>query len=151
MAFYNHFTVMESRCRIHVSQPTLTSTGNQFAALFLSGASSDYTISSSLTDLAETLPAKLLDWGFVGSANNSKSLCFDSQWIKFDPKEFFGKKVDVLYADFQGSASASPVEQAFFNILVGAWDRSADTDTVQCLVELEFVAAFSEPKPLPSS
>jgi len=152
MAWYNHFTVVSSRCRVHVSQPTLTSTGNQFCAVALTGASSDITTAtSSLAELSEKLEPSKFDFGMVGTANNSKSILYTSKWINFDGKTFFGKSLDVLYADFQGNASTSPVEQAFFNIIVGAWDESADTDTVRALVEIEYKARFSEPKLLPVS
>jgi len=151
MTWYNHFTVVSSRFRVTISQPTLTSTGNQFAAVCLTGASSDVTTTTSLDELFETKQTKLWDWGFIGTANYSKSLAFTSKWIRFNSKEFFGKKPDVLYADFQGNASNSPVELAFFNLIVGSWDASADTDSVRCLIEIEFDSLFSEPKPLPSS
>lgn len=151
MAFYNHFTVVSSRARIHVSQPTATTTGNQFALLCLTGASADISVSTALSDYCEIIDPSIRDWGLLGTLNNGRSAMFESKWIKFDAKKFFGKQLNVLYADFQGSASSSPVEQAFFNVVVGAWDGSSDTDAVRALVEIEFFARFSEPKPLPAS
>lgn len=151
MAFYNHFTVVKSRFRVTVSQPTLTSTGNQFVAVYLSGASGDYTTSTGLSTIIETIPERLRDWGFVGTANNSVSQHYRSKWIPFDMVSFFGKQANVLNANFQGTTSSSPAEQAFFNITVGSWDQSSDTDSVRIQVEIEFTAMFSEPKPLPAS
>lgn len=151
MAYYNHFTVVHSRMRVHVSTPTLTSTGNQYVAVCLTGASGDVSSTTTLTDILETIPDTNRDWGMVGTANNGRSVMYDSKWITFDAKRFFGKNLDVLYSDFQGSASGSPAELAFFNIFVGAYDRTSDTDAVQVVVELEYTARFSEPKLLPSS
>lgn len=151
MAYFNHFTVVGSRFRVHCSQPTLTSTGNQFCAVALTGASGDFTTVTTLGEVIEAVAPESRDWGFVGTANNSKSICFTSKWIKFDAQKFFGKPLNVLYSDFQGSASSSPAELAFFNILVGAWDRTSDTDTVHLQVEVEYMARFSEPKLLPGS
>lgn len=151
MALYNHFTVVASRARVHISQPTLTGTGNQFCVIALVGASSDFNTTTTLSDYVECVEKNRMDWGIVGTSSNSRSVMFTSKWINFNAKQFFGKKPDVLYADFQGSASASPVEQAFFNVMVGAWDGSSDTDVLRCFIEIEYTARFSEPKPLPAS
>jgi len=153
MLWYNHFSVLRSRCRITASQPTLTSTGLQVAGLALSGGTGDVPglIGYGLDALLEGLPEQQVEWGFCGTTGNSVTTRFKSQWMEFDSKQFFGKKVDVLNANFQGSTSASPVEQAFFTAFVGAWDGASDTDSIRFLVEIEFDAVFSEPKPLPAS
>lgn len=63
----------------------------------------------------------------------------------FSAKKFFGTKNIVGKDLYRGSTSASPTEEAYFQIWVASI-AGGDPTTMNFLLEIEYIAVLTEPK-----
>lgn len=68
---------------------------------------------------------------------------------KFSSKKFFGKKT-INENDYRGTNAASPTENAFFEVYVATVGTN-NPDLTTLLVTIDYIALFTEPKPLAQS
>lgn len=68
---------------------------------------------------------------------------------KFSSKKFFGKKT-INENDYRGTNAANPTENAFFEVYVATVGTN-NPDLTTILVTIDYIALFTEPKPLAQS
>lgn len=151
MAWYDHFCVVRSRIKVTAGIGTATTIGVSAWGVGLfddSSAANNILGSGSLEGMVEQ------GHGFRIGGTSAHTTGPRSNWTMgaaFDFKNFFGSQANASLAEFRGSVSASPTEQAYFTVWVVPWDGSSDIDTTRFLVEIDFDAILTEPKNLARS
>lgn len=134
---YDHYTVIGSKIKVTFSEIDAPSFPIQ-CGIFLNDN----------TTLIPTLASDVAEQ----SLGRIKLLSSDHPWCvqskKFSLKKIYGK-VNVSQDGYRGDASSNPTEQSYYSLFAQCYpDQSA---TVQCLVELEYIAIWSELKDIASS
>lgn len=153
MTFYDHYTVVKSSC--HVSAQNTSSASGVYPGVWgitLSDNSSGIAALGSLDHVLESRMAgtdRSAPYGYAGG--NSDGQTKPNQITRyFDTQKFFRVNDVVGKADYRGSASTNPNEQAywdvwFYSILVN------DPGPVSFVVTIDYIVKFTEPKPLAQS
>lgn len=145
---YNHFTVIGARVKWTISR---TGGGNGQQVLYIVPWINDDS-ATSITDiatLAEQTNARIrtLEPGGGNSVTgNNRSIV--SQ--KFSAKKFFGN-FTVTQAQYKGNASSSPSEQAVFQLSMSTNGLAAENVNVDVLVEVSYIAVWTEPREIGGS
>jgi len=146
MGLYNHYTVVGSKITVRNVQSGNVTNGG-FYGVTLSGSAGDL---SSLTN--ETIlehPGSTNK--FISAGHQLASSMNDATITKgYSAKRFHGIPDIIGKSEYQGTASANPVEQAFFTVWYAAVS-SEDAGSVPFVVTMEFYAVFTEPRTLASS
>lgn len=145
MAQYNHFTVLYSKCELELTDNVeyknviyrvwLTSTFDELSNAFAAGPQALVELPRHSESLTQTI-------GSYKGKDRTVSMTFDAP-------RFFNKTSDSIVGDsnFQGSAAASPTEDAFF--IIGGYHPTAAavafTDH-SLRVTITYYAVFTEPK-----
>lgn len=144
MSYYDHFTVIGSKCEMRYLP---NGTNNQRPAYFGVALADDSTVLNGLNknNLLET---RLKTYpGVAGAVNLNWT---QIRRMGFSAKKFFKKSAVVDDTGYRGSASADPVEQAFFipwvyNI------AGVDPSALNFLITIEYIAVLTEPKVITGS
>lgn len=145
MAQYDHFCVLGSKLKVTYMPVDGTTNVPSILGILLSDTGSRATASTSVEYLLESRYARK-SMRLAGPIMGDKqATCVHT----FSASKFFGKsKQAVLGTDkYIGSASADPTDGAFFEIFAGAPTATTDPSGINLLVEIEYVAVLSEPKP----
>lgn len=144
--FYNHYTVVGSRCKATFYANTSTA-----------GDVSNNVVCIGLHDdpiLPVTTPAGLYEQPqlvttALGTADGNRAIANLSK--NFSAKRFFGTKYINGVDQYQGNIGVSdPVEQALFGIHCGSAGTGNPT-AIDVKVEIEYIAVLQEPKNLARS
>lgn len=154
MTAYNHFTVIGAKIKVTpVRTAGINVTNNMVWGIALTASSNDVSgliSGGTYEDLLETRmigTSRFRHGGTVYNLNKSSDTCT----LKFSAKKFFRKKAIVGDSLYRGDTGSSPSEIAFFTIWGCPPDGSSDSDSQQFLVEIEYIAVLTEPKPLAAS
>ena len=141
MTMYNHYQVLGARIRVSVA------TGQISDAHFIAVKVDDN------TTLTSTSPQLLLEQPnmtrkLVSNTNQSTIITANFSATKF----WKLKNLSGQYnSELVGDVAANPIDSAFFNIIIGPYTATQDLASLPCIVEIEYIAKFFEPKDLPSS
>lgn len=141
MAMYNHYQVLGARIKVSVATSQIAD------AHFIAIKVDDNTA------LTSTNPWLLLEQPnlkrkLVSNTNQSTILS-----ASFSAQKFWKlKNLSGQYnSELVGDLASNPVDSAFFNILIGPYTTTQDLASLPCIVEIEYIAKFFEPKDLASS
>lgn len=138
---YNHYQVVGSKFKVKI----LPHTQNSVTSNFTCFVNDDNVFENSTIDgNAEQTGAKVTTLGTVAGGNRpvSRSLFWSS-------KRKFGTSA-LQNSKLQGSSSSNPTEQSFYSLCLQAFDQS-NTVQLQCLIEIDYVAIWSEIKDVDQS
>nr|AUF34968.1 putative capsid protein [uncultured virus] len=148
MAFYDHFTVLKSRC---TARYTNSNGGNATPAYFLITLSDSPIQPSSYTSISHLLESPFApdEVKQIGSERNYIGWNPVEERV-FDAKKFFRRKDPLDDTTLQGRESANPTEQAYFQVIVGSIGTN-DPAGMPILVTIDYWAMLTEPKLVTSS
>jgi hypothetical protein len=145
MAFYEHFVVLGSKmtCTFQTTglQP---SDGNGIVGIYLK-ANSIAEIGT-IPELVEQQNSVHKPIGPVGGYNSTAIVS-----KTYSAKRFLGRQSILSDPQLKGTVSANPAESAYYEIVVGPSNNGDNLGSVRVLLEIEYIVALIEPKPLPSS
>lgn len=145
MAQYDHYCVLGAKLKVTYMPVDGTTNVPSILGILLSDTGSRATASTSVEYLLESRYARK-SMRLAGPIQGDRQA---SCTHTFSASKFFGKsKQAILGTDkYVGSAALNPTDQAFFEIFGAATTASTDPSGINLLVELEYVAVLSEPKP----
>ena len=144
---YNHYTVIGSKIKVSPCGPQNRNDPTDAMSCFGITIQSDDTFPySDYTDLCES---RFAGAGRIVPFQNQKKV---SALKKFSTKKYFGVKSCVGLVPYRGNSAGDPstMEQAYFVV----WQTSPvadDVDITNFLVEIEYLAVWTEPKYLGES
>lgn len=141
--FYDHYTVIGSRCSVEFQSKDTTATGFSYVGITLSDRSS--AVASPLSEAMERNNTKFKLLTGIGAG--AKVTCSKN----FSAKSFFGLK-DI--SDNRGilgaSVGANPPEDAYFLITQYA-TGGVDPTSIVAKVQIDYIVKFTERKFVPQS
>jgi hypothetical protein len=145
MQFYNHFVVLEAHCTVHfISESTEPASGAALVGLRLGASTTTY------STIQEFMEDPWSSWGYLQSSP------FGHVKLErtFRSSDFYGLDRSTLVSSstFWGSASASPAEEAYFQVAVFSQNPgTTDCVTLPVFVQIHYTALLTEPKLLAQS
>jgi hypothetical protein len=139
--FYDHYMVLGAKVTV-----TAVNVSTTVPILFGVTLRDSATVTSSSIDYIKEQGST--GWQYCGNINNSRP---PKQVKGFSAKKFFTKGDLRDCAELKGSTGGQPAEQAFFHIWTGAANHSSDPATVTFNFIIEYMALWTEPKPLAQS
>lgn len=136
MEFYNHYTVIGSKC-------TITCLNNDTTYMQYVGirkASSPTTITS-VTDTVENGNVNFAVVAPAGTGSNASTTLS----MNMSPGAYLSKSSVLSEDDLRGNASNNPAEQCYFHVFA-APTAAVDSGSVSMIVTIEYIAVFTEPK-----
>lgn len=147
MSLYNHYTVIDSTCRL---QPVQTVGSNQTPGMYdLLLSNQAALVGTTIYDLMETREGTGMRYQYGTERNyfgQPKNLT-----RKFNAKKFFSLPDVVGDANYRGSVISNPQEQAYFHVVVCGPNEVADPAVYTFSVQLDFLAIMTEPVAFTSS
>lgn len=139
MPMYDHFRVTQSKCSVNFSNGNGT-----YACIGGISVRDDVTAETALQDYTEQANTSWVGLGVANGGNSERTLSKTAKVLKF-------LDVDSKDSELKGSASSNPGEQVYYHIYAAPYLQSADASSVHCLVTIEYLVHFLEPKDLISS
>lgn len=149
MQFYDHFTVIGSRIKVQFVDANTSVSNPPFFGVLLSDNGTRSTDAADVNSLLE-------QWGTgrvvqAGRVYGPQMSTYQTAaYKKFSAKRFFHKKAIVGSADYRGSATASPNEQAYFEVFVAS-AAGLDPGEIKFLVTIDYICVYTERKPIAGS
>lgn len=141
MSVYNHYTVIGSKIKISVLNAGSVGSVPLVCGVFINDDTQ--TNVTTYQGLGEQVNAKMK---VLGSSTTDPAVVITNSW---SAKKHFGGSV-LANNVLRGALGASPAEQMYYNIFVQSID-STSTVGVYILVEVEYVAIFTELKEIARS
>jgi hypothetical protein len=138
-SFYSQYTVIGARIKVTAYQ-TGGATGCGFIGIYMSPDSGQFP-----SDTTGLLEAVNNNWVWTNFRTGDLDIRTVSQ--TFSAKKFLGKLGD----DESAAVNSNPVNGAYFHVWYAAQDPTVDPPVINCTAEVEYIALFKEPKPLPQS
>lgn len=138
MAIYNHYTVIGSKIVVKVVPKSATQGPGAFGVFINDANTSTMQQVGNVYEQSSGTDIKLIAPG------QSSPLYVSKTW---SAKQTFGGSI-LGNDDLQGSASANPVEQSYYDIVYQDLTTSPTTATVQLFIELQYTVVFDELKQL---
>jgi len=143
---YNHYTVISSKINISII-PNLTTSqylpGN-VVGIFLSD---DVTFSG--TNLTQLMEQGYTNYKYLQMYPGNG---VDTLKHSFNAKRFYNvKDVKDNQVTLGALVGSNPSEEAYFVCFVGAADSTTDTASIGCVVTMEYLVTFTEPKEIAQS
>lgn len=142
MLFYDHFTVISSKCTVEFYNPSTTLP--TYIGIMLRDSVTSYTGMAQGTALMEPGFKRKL----VGTAAN---VATGTVTMDFNAKQFFHKSGIVGESDYMGSTSGNPAEQAYFHVILAPQNNTDDIGSSPINITIEYNIVLSEPKMLSAS
>lgn len=144
MQIYDHFTVLGSKIKVEYLHDTTLSLIPGTFGVIVSDGGNTVSLQNNLNQLFEQKlhRGKRLQVGVTPMSVGNPMVV-----AKFSAKRFFGRKFLTGAAEYQGSASGGPNEQAFFEVYV-APPQGTDTASLQFRVTVDYIAMLTERKPI---
>lgn len=142
MALYNHFTVIGAKIRFKVAVPS----NNDQPFIMAIHLDDDIAVTegANVTALMEQSRTRRK---IIAKPSNASGRELELTHT-FSAKRFFSLRSITGEADYNGDASTSPAEQAYFHCMIMPMDATSDLSSYSCFVEIEYTAVFTEPKDL---
>ena len=134
MALYDHYVVIGSKCVVQTLQ--LPQSGrNNCVGIALKDSNGSFGDQNAA-----------LESGYVVSKLHSSDRNeVLTQTMRYSPKVFLGRSAPLADPDLKGTVSSNPVENAFYHIFNSPAEGISNS-TIQCMVTIEYIVAFIEPK-----
>lgn len=143
--FYNHYVVVGAKIKATFA---LRATGTEVGGIMIGGInlSDDVVATSDMSTLLEqSLATK--NYQFFNLSNRPKTITKG-----YSAKKFFNvTNITDNWARLGAQVQLTPAELAYFGVFVGCSDYSVDPPNISCLIEIEYIVVFSEPKEIPQS
>lgn len=141
MAGYDHFTVIGSKIKVTPCNPT---TANIIPVQYGVTIDDDGVFSYSTSDqIIESNQGRYFK--LAGAENTPQTRYSNSLVRKWSARKFFGSKSIIGKAEYKGTASGDPLEQAYYGVWVGSV-ANTDGGNIYLTIELEYIAVLTEPK-----
>ena len=142
MALYDHFVVIGSKITATISA--------------ISGETLSTLCGISLRDgsTAETDPNDYMEGGSTISrmlSVDGGSRSISTMKMGYSPKRFLGRSHPLADPQLKGSSSSDPEESAFFHVWAAPATSSGDQGPLDCVVTIDYLAVFIEPKDVSQS
>lgn len=138
--FFDHYTVIYSQ--INVWFNNLDSGRAQFVGIKMDDNS---VVSGSIPDFVEN---GLVKWGYCNCTCSGGESTLLS--MEMDVSKFMGRPSIMSEDELRGDTGSNPADQAYWHLMV-APNAADDANIVRCLVEITYVAVWTEPKDIPAS
>lgn len=146
MTYYDHFKVIGSRITIRpVSWYTSADGGIMGCLLSDDGVSA--VGAGNINHLLESRQTGM-NIKYVGTMDYNQQQKSNIIRKSFSHKKFFRQP---MTDKFQGSATASPAEKAYFEVFVAAATATADPPALAFIVTIDYIAVLTEPKNIAQS
>lgn len=144
MNFYEHFVVLGSKISaVYQTTGLQPQDGNGIVGIILK--SNNTTSATTINEYVETQGCRFRGITPVGG-NNSTTVS-----NRYSAKKFLGRSNILSDPTLKGNVSADPTESAYYEVFAGPSNTGYNLGVVNVLVRIEYIVAFIEPKPLPSS
>lgn len=144
MLFYNHYTVIASRCRAKF----FASTGSNVVPAYFDVMLTDNgTTASGFASKTDFIESRFAHGDTMLQIGTERGYSAVNPWReqRFGAKKFFGKK-DIVGDDlYRGTTASNPTEQAFFEIVLSSIAGN-NPGTLDVLVVIDYIAVLTEPK-----
>lgn len=136
-ALFNHYVVLGSKITVNFCDSDSTTTPTHVGLYLSDGKTLSYTAGY------EYIEARKGAFRLIVPNEGKRHRLVN----KFSAKKFFNvKDVKDNLSRLGAATGASPTEQSFYHIWVQTLDSS--TNTIRCVVEIEYIVLYSEPKDL---
>lgn len=150
MPFYNHYTVIGSKIKVTFQSFDTVASTPTVVGILLNGEQTPSL--PSWDNLAEQGNLTYSIMSPLGSAATTFTPANMTSLTKgYSAHRYFGRRGIITEDDFRGTASTNPVEQAYFHIFVCPANNSTNNGSIQAIVEIEYIAVYTELKQLASS
>ena len=144
MEQYNEYTVLGAKITVLPMVPRAnTYTGR--LAIVLSGNVSQPFSGQGFGGLVESSMKKTFYHLHPNATDRLKALT-----LKYSTKRFFSVKSSIGMGAYKGNAGANPSEKAYFHIL-WAGPYGDNPGDIKCMVKIQYIVMFTEPKPIDQS
>lgn len=139
--FYNHYVVTGAKITVKAYSTEATSTVPNIVGIMLND---DESTPSAYNEVIEQRKARYT------ICNPSQATVTVSN--TFSAKKFFNlSDVKDNVSRIGAPVTASPTDQAYFTLFALPFNSSTDTGAFNCVVTIDYIAQFSEPKDIPMS
>lgn len=135
MTMYDHYVVLGAKIKVEMVNNQSTAQGVICACTL----QDDNVELTSLDDLMEYPKRQQRVTSGFGSSNKA------TFWQGYSAKKFFNKK-PLTASELHGSSATNPSENAYFGVYAHTMDNSVGSGTVDMLVTIDYIVAFTEPK-----
>lgn len=135
--FFDHYTVIYSQ--INVWANNIDTGISQFFGVKIDD---DTTAAGSITRFVENGNCKWKQLGVTAAGNSSALISMETNVSKF-----MGRPSIMSEDDLRGDSAANPNDQCYWH-LMAAPNVAQDSNIVRCLVEITYVAVWTEPRDL---
>lgn len=135
MELYDHFVVKHAKVTLWCNN-----TGNQTSQMTIVVRDS-LTAITSQEDIYESNDCAMILLAPAGTGGSTNMLS-----MTVDIGKFLGRKSVMSDPELKGSASANPVEQAFFHLHSAPINVTDDQGTIQCRFRIEYDTTLIEPR-----
>lgn len=141
MTWFDHYTVIGSKITVTVFNNGTTHNTPGYVTVLLSDSG---TAAGSYSSIEHMMEGKQRGNVVCGGLGNPAPT-FKYAHKKFSAKKFFHKKALVGASQYRGDASNNPTEGAYFEVVAASMVGN-DPGPITCLVNIEYIAVFTEPK-----
>jgi len=141
--FYDRYTVLGSKITVTVV-PTGAS-GSADTCICNLRVSEDTTTTGNMTELTEQGDTR---YTIVTDSDNNGKVTLRK---KFSPKRFFGVNKVMDNDDLSAPIGANPVKEAYYTFSIASLSTATSAAVVHCYVTIEYIVAFTSPKPIGQS
>lgn len=139
--FYNHYVVTGAKITVKAYSTEATTAVPNLVGIMLND---DESTPAGFNEVIEQRKAK---YTIVNPSNPAVTVT-----NTFSAKKFFNlSDVKDNVARIGASVIASPPDQAYFTLFALPMNSSTDTYAFNCVVTIDYIAQFSEPKDIPTS
>lgn len=148
MSIYGKFRVLGSRMKAQfINDKFAQNASNEQSVIAFAGLVNEATAVPS--NMVEALESRQYSTRILGNLQSGK---FHQNIVrKFSAKKHWGGAPPATEDVFEGGAAADCLKQAFYVVGSGNYDLTENPAAVHCLVEIEYIVKFYEPKLLPQS
>lgn len=140
MTLYNHYTVVGSRIRVYLINPTS-------ACMIGVKLSDGTTVASAVSQLLEQPGYKKR---MITHADQAEKTGISHTYSTY--KFFRRSKVNIMADDsLKGSSASNPSELAYYNVVLGPLVSGTDLPAAWIHVTIDYTAIFHGPRELPTS
>lgn len=136
MTLYDHFVVIGSKITVKMS-PYIATKPVYFAINLKDSGTTD-------ANIITTTESSFTSWNLVSPSGDTCTL------VQTYSPRFLGRSNPLSDPDLKGSDSASPVENAFYHVVIAS-PAGTDESAIVPFVCIEYTAVFIEPKRPPAS
>lgn len=136
--FFKHYTVVG--CRTTVTFINSAAQDVLVALVHDSDTTIDYSTTIGNVPGNHIIEAKKGPYGFLNSTKDQTTLSLNWSLRKNEKVRFPGQAID-----WAGDVSSDPVQQACVHVIVTPMDAATDLSVVNCRIQMDFIALWTDP------